>query len=231
MKRVRLNFVIDAMAMASFLFLASTGVLLRYQLPPGSGGLHGRGTGPGEAGQSVLAVWGYTRHEWGSIHYWIACAMMAVLVIHIFLHWKWVFYVVRGRKTDRSGMRLGLGLFGLVMLLLMTIAPWLASTSAQSREQLQQAAEAGIEHEGEPEYGGLADELRGSMTLEEISLASGLSVSQMVAELGLPEDVSPTAHVGQMLRSYGLHMRDLRQIVAEAAEESDLNEADQEAEP
>ena len=70
MKRTRLNFVIDAAAFAVFLFLVSTGMLLRYQLPPGSGGLHGRGVGYGESQQPVLLLWGWTRHQWGEIHYW-----------------------------------------------------------------------------------------------------------------------------------------------------------------
>jgi hypothetical protein len=37
MKRVNLNFIVDVVAFAGFVLLTTTGVLMRYILPPGSG--------------------------------------------------------------------------------------------------------------------------------------------------------------------------------------------------
>ena len=37
MKRVKLNFIVDFVAFAGFVVLTTTGVLMRYTLPPGSG--------------------------------------------------------------------------------------------------------------------------------------------------------------------------------------------------
>ena len=45
MKRTHVNGLIDALAFVAFLFLLSTGMVLLYQLPPGSGGRQGFGTG------------------------------------------------------------------------------------------------------------------------------------------------------------------------------------------
>ena len=140
MTRTHLNFVVDALAFAAFLLLASTGVLLRYQLPPGSGGLDGRGTGRGEAQQTVLTLWNWTRHDWGAIHFWIACALMAVLAVHLFLHWRWVVCVVRGKATDRSGWRLSLGAVGMGALVLFAAAPWLSPIETKTRSQLRPEA-------------------------------------------------------------------------------------------
>jgi hypothetical protein len=79
MKRLHFNFLNNALAFAAVIFLMSTGVLLRCQLPPGSGGLVGRGTGPGAGQRTVSLLWGWSHHQWREIHDWIACALLAVL--------------------------------------------------------------------------------------------------------------------------------------------------------
>jgi hypothetical protein len=141
MKRQRVNFIIDAVAFAGFLFLVSTGVLLRYQLPPGSGGLHGRGHGYGEAQREVLTLWGTTRHQWGDVHYWIACGLMAVLAVHLILHWKWLVCVVGRTPSQASGWRLAIGAVGFVAVVLMAMAPWLSTTQSTTRGELRPSAD------------------------------------------------------------------------------------------
>jgi Domain of unknown function (DUF4405) len=230
MTRTHLNFVADSLAFVAFLLLASTGVLLRYLLPPGSGGLHGRGTGPGEAQQSVLTLWIWTRHDWGAIHFWIACVLLAVLAVHLFLHRKWVVCVVRGKSTDRSGWRLGLGAVGLGALVLLAAAPWLSPSVSQTRAQLgadttnsalkasnlddptpfdMESAPADESERSERR----SDQLRGSMSLQEVALLAGVSVDSLIEQLGLPANVSRDARVGPLLREQGKHLSDLRQVI------------------
>jgi len=139
MKRVHLNAVIDAVALVVFLCLASTGLLLRYQLPPGSGGAVGRGMGRGSMQQPVDLLWGLTRHEWGDYHYWIALGLLAVLSIHLFLHWKWIVCAVRGQKSESSGWRLALGLIAFVMVTIAVALPlWVNTETVKRGELLQQ---------------------------------------------------------------------------------------------
>ncbi len=138
MKRVRLNAIIDAIALVGFMGLASTGLLLRYQLPPGSGGMTGRGTGRGNMLQPVELLWGLTRHEWGDYHYWIALGLFAVLSVHLLLHWNWIVCVVRGKPSEASGWRLAIGLFSFCAVTLAMALPMLSSTTSTTRYQLQQ---------------------------------------------------------------------------------------------
>jgi hypothetical protein len=56
-KRSTINFIIDAVGFVGFVFLTTTGVLVRYVLPPGSG--------------RRAVLWGMNRHEWGDLHFWI----------------------------------------------------------------------------------------------------------------------------------------------------------------
>ena len=46
MTRTALNALVDAIAYAGLVVLATTGLMLRWQMPPGSGGLHGMGPDP-----------------------------------------------------------------------------------------------------------------------------------------------------------------------------------------
>jgi hypothetical protein len=207
MKRTQLNFAIDTAAFAAFLFLLSTGLLLRYQLPAGSGGMHGVGAGRGAADRPITILWGFTRHDWGAIHYWIAGSLIAILAIHLILHWKWIICVVRGTRPDSSGLRFGVGLAALVALVLIAAAPILAPIERISRGDLQRENPA-----LESITLGPIAEIRGSMTLAEVAEAANLSVAQVLEELDLPSDVSPDERIGRLLRRYRLQMNDLRKI-------------------
>jgi hypothetical protein len=109
MKRPALNFIIDALAFVQFAFLTTTGVLMHFILPPGSG--------------HRQSIWSLDRHEWGEIHLWIAFALLATLALHLLLHWRWIVCTVQGRQTSSSGLRLGLGVLGLVAAVGLAAAP------------------------------------------------------------------------------------------------------------
>jgi len=208
MKRTQLNFAIDVAAFVAFLFLLSTGLLLRYQLPAGSGGRHPGGSGRGAADRSVTLLWGWTRHDWGYIHYWIAGLLVAILAVHVALHWKWIVCVLRGAQGDTSGLRFGIGLASLLALMLLVAAPLLAPLVRLNRHDLQreQSTASSQDHSA-------AIEIRGSMTLNELAQATNRPVAQLLSELNLPTDVAPNERLGRLLRQHGLQMSDLRQIL------------------
>jgi Domain of unknown function (DUF4405) len=137
MRRVQVNAIIDAIALVVFMALASTGLVLRWQLPPGSGEAFGRGMGRRAGERSVDLLWGLTRHEWGDYHYWIAVGLLAVLSVHLFLHWNWIVCVVRGKQTDASGWRLAIGLFSFAAITAVTALPLLTGTNTMTRNELQ----------------------------------------------------------------------------------------------
>jgi hypothetical protein len=89
MSRNKLNFVLDLTSFCDLLGLIFTGYIIKYTLPPGTGGnghiLHG-------SGQNVhlKELWLMTRHEWGEIHFYLAVTFMVLMVCHIILHWNWI---------------------------------------------------------------------------------------------------------------------------------------------
>ena len=112
MKKSKLITLIDISAFISFIFVISTGVLMRYVLPPRSG-------------QSI-EILGMSRHEWGDIHFYITFIFLVILSIHLILHWKFIRNIFHGRLKEASNFRLILGLVGLIAVLALAVAPFVA---------------------------------------------------------------------------------------------------------
>jgi len=90
MKRATLNFVVDLIGLVNLLLLAMTGTILRWVLPPGSGGGYGRGFRGGRPGGEAAEWLGLRRHDWGSVHLVLAILFICVILVHIVLHWTWI---------------------------------------------------------------------------------------------------------------------------------------------
>jgi hypothetical protein len=77
---------------------AFTGFVLWLGFPDG-----GNGVGRLYGGISNLSFWGLTKHAWIGIHDWVALSLVALAVVHVILHWKWILRVgktifVKGTK-------------------------------------------------------------------------------------------------------------------------------------
>ncbi|MBW8000864.1 MAG: DUF4405 domain-containing protein [Planctomycetes bacterium] len=94
MRRGTLNFVIDLVSFVDLLALIGTGFIIKYVLPPGSGG-RGRELTGGIGRGHIRELWSMSRHEWGSIHFYISALFVGLLIVHVVLHWKWLRDYVR----------------------------------------------------------------------------------------------------------------------------------------
>ena len=94
MKRTTWNFVVDSILFMDLLLLAGTGAILKWVLPPGSGGGGGHGLrggrGLGLGGSQVRQLLGLGRHDWGDIHFVLALLFVLLILVHIVLHWTWI---------------------------------------------------------------------------------------------------------------------------------------------
>lgn len=91
-----------------FCTMAGTGFLLAFRMPPGSRG--GRG----------LEAFGLGRHDWGNIHTWIGYAFLLTIVLHLALHWRWLWQIAARRRA--WPMIAGFGL-GIILLLFLIFQP------------------------------------------------------------------------------------------------------------
>jgi len=191
MKRPNVNFAVDCLGFAGFVLLTATGVLMRYLLPPGSG--------------HSTSIWTLDRHEWGSIHFWIAIAFLAVLAFHLFLHWRWITTLMSGRPREGSGARIALGTVGLAALLALAIAPFLSRVERAGGD-LRTPPPHSSEVEG-------LESIRGFMSLAEVQEATGVPADHIIEKLGLPPGVEHDERLGKLRTTYGFTVDDVRQIV------------------
>jgi hypothetical protein len=105
--------------------LASSGFLLAWRLPPGSGS------------NSML---GLSRHEWGDLHFYLSLGFLFLMVVHLLLNWKWVTVTLSGLFSGRNpdGTVRGHGgvfflIFLWIVMALILAAPWLSGVDGQGR--------------------------------------------------------------------------------------------------
>ncbi len=222
-RRSDLNKLVDALAFASFVSLTTTGIILKYILVPGSGHRY--------------TIWQLDRHQWGDLHFWISVGFFSVLTIHLFLHWKWIFAVVKGKTAEYSGRRLGLGLVGLAALILLAISPILSpveQTSAgeksksnepwtqgkgilqEDQEQEPQKKESTkTENYPQPKFqDGDNPVVFGYMTLDEVSTQNNIPVAKLIELIGADPSTSPNAKLGLLSKEYGFTMEGIRERIA-----------------
>lgn len=94
----KINFIIDVIMFVLMALLAGIGLLIKYILLSGENRWI-------KYGRNVdLNFWGLDRHEWGTIHLWVAVALVVLLILHIILHWNMIICLYKkliGNKTGR----------------------------------------------------------------------------------------------------------------------------------
>lgn len=189
MKRTDLNFIIEATAFIGFIVLTTTGVLMRYILPPGSG--------------HYSTIWGLDRHEWGGIHFWISVVFFSLLTLHLILHWRWIVSVISGRPREGSSLRAGLGIVGLVTIVAFAISPLLTPVERDLSKGTSLLSSHKVEDIS----------IRGSMTLEEVEETTGVPATYVIEALQLPTSISTEDQLGTLKKTYGFEIDDVREIV------------------
>lgn len=90
MTRGTVNSIVDTISFVDVLGLGATGLIMKYILPPGSGEGHGVGFRGGRSTEAAKELWSLSRHEWGAVHFYLAVLFVALMAVHIVLHWDWV---------------------------------------------------------------------------------------------------------------------------------------------
>jgi hypothetical protein len=78
MDKPKINYLVDFIALISFLVTSITGLIIFLFLP--SGVRQGR----------FQEFIGITKEVWNFIHIWSGILMLVLVVIHLILHWDWI---------------------------------------------------------------------------------------------------------------------------------------------
>src|SRR5262249_3892938 len=118
-KRLVDNLLIDLIAAAVMIGMLATGYILRFPLPPGS--------------NKELTLWGLTRHQWGDVHFWISLGLIAVILLHLCLHWQWIAISVKRKLSRRKAVPGPSLVSGLMTFLALVAGLVVFGWAAQSR--------------------------------------------------------------------------------------------------
>jgi hypothetical protein len=121
MKRNTINLWIDLLTFIVLFAKIWTGLLLHYVLPPGQG-----------RGKS-LELWGLNRHEYGTIHFYLAIAMITLVVIHVWLHWSWICNSLASLLKIRKLKPSMHSLYGFMSLLIIVIITFVSLLLAKTQ--------------------------------------------------------------------------------------------------
>lgn len=100
--------VVDLLSFTALTLMISTGTLLKFTLPPRSGGDE---------------VWYLTRHDWGDIHFYLSVTFLILMSVHLITHLKFIKSVVTGKASAEKNYRIAIGILGLVALVFLAFAP------------------------------------------------------------------------------------------------------------
>jgi len=79
MNRNTLNYLIDLLLFVLLGAVVFIGVLLKFFIPAGRA-----------YEETSKFFWGLHRHDWGDIHLILGVAILALVIVHILLHWSWI---------------------------------------------------------------------------------------------------------------------------------------------
>ena len=120
MKHSMIIKIIDLLSFVVLILMISTGTLLKYTLPPRSGGDE---------------IWSLTRHEWGDIHFNFSIAFLFLMTAHLVTHIKFIKSVITGKASAEKNYRVVIGILGVIALILIAFAPVTSPVTDVNRGQ------------------------------------------------------------------------------------------------
>lgn len=87
MNKTRLNYMLDMVIALAFILSAVSGIAFLFM---GSGGYQG-----GRNAHFAQAWLGLPRATWDDLHTLASLVMIAGVVVHVILHWKWIVCVTK----------------------------------------------------------------------------------------------------------------------------------------
>ncbi len=114
------NFIIDAVMFLCMMALTGTGFLRKYIL------LGGRASRETYGAKLDMYMLGFNRDDWGTIHLYMGYFLLALLVLHIVLHWKQIKIMFR-QLISGDSMRLIITVVFLLISIFLVIFPFVLS--------------------------------------------------------------------------------------------------------
>ncbi len=195
--KANFNFLIDVLMFLCLSAMAGIGFLMNYILIPGREAWV-------EYGRSVeLLFWGLNRHEWGDIHLYLGFTLIGLLTLHIILHWHLIPGLYQRLVPDSQARTIGVWAL-VVVCLIFLFFPFVITPEVKDIEPGQGRVHGQLH---------TSLEVRGSMTLQEVSRQYNIPTSVLKEQLKLPASTPDTERLGRLRRAYGFNMSQVERII------------------
>jgi len=236
MSKSKINFLIDSLMFLCMAAIAGIGFLMKVVLIPGQDRWI-------KYGKNVeIYVLNMDRHQWGTVHLVIALVLLGLLLLHIILHWKLIVGLFSKLITNKSTRKLITVVFVFISVFLFLFAFFVKPEIGKiiqghgrlvTDENIVSETEIADIHDNKTaveedniienteeshERHNRSDrdiEIRGYMTIGEVSLANDVPSSYIKKKLNIPETVSDNQSLGVLRREYGFRMSDIEKIINE----------------
>lgn len=230
--KTKINLVIDAIMLILLMAIAGFGFLIKYVLVPGfkRNALYN--------GDVELYYMGLERHEWGSIHLWLSFVFLALMILHIILHWKMITCIFRQMVTGKIS-RIVIAVFTGLLAIFFALAPFFVkpevvpfqvkhthkhniekpldetdSTKILVNKTENQSTERLHKNweENNHKHSHDALEIYGYMTLSDAAHKYSVPITELTGALSIPSGQS-SEKIGRLKKIYGFEMEELKDVI------------------
>jgi hypothetical protein len=211
MKKSDWQYLVDILLFLSVVGITVIGFLMGLVIPKGPA-----------APESTKYFLGLHRHQWSNIHFYLSVAFVAFLIIHILLSWKWI----KGKSQQVFKQRWNTALIfiatGSILIIFIFWALYPRVPGAYD-DYGGRANQKRLSDVGQPladdtimyEDGSVYVVIAGQTTLKQAEKATGIPAETIVAELGLPSNVSIDDTFGRLKKNYGLNLLEVREVISD----------------
>lgn len=206
MKKSDWQYLVDTLLFISFFGISFIGILMAFFLPKGPSAL-----------ESEKYFLGLHRHQWGDIHLYLSLAFVFLIIVHLFLSWAWIKGKAKAlfNKGWRTLIVLTLICAFLVLILFWVFTPKNSQKYAEFGVRSGKVAESPLvlEELKDREHGAVT--ITGKLTLEEVAKITGVPLSNILHEMGLPPKTPQDETLGQLRKKHGFSLVEFREALTD----------------
>ncbi len=157
-----------------------------------------------------LSLFGMDRHEWGYIHLVIAFVLLGLLVIHLFLHWKTIISVYKRIAKQKLVSKLITVSFITICTMFIVVPFFTNPTITNTEHNDRRQATITVDNTEESDA---TIEIRGYMTLDEISKKYKVSAEFIKSRLRIPTSFNNKERLSSLRKEYGIKMDEIEKVI------------------
>jgi len=238
----KINFIIDILMFVVMMAIGGIGFLMKFILVPGSQRWE-------IYGDNVdLFLWGWDRHQWGSVHLILGYILLGLLVLHIVFHWSQIKSMFRNlipKKSLRFTLTFLFVPISIVLFLFAFVMDFEVVTpkrgegghrAERSRpevneslvgKQKENVSKISSEQDSPDEKDGHQEstiEVVGSMSLKEVENKYNVPADAIKKFLGIPLSASDNESLGRLRRRYNFNMSEIGRFIEKYKGKNGLSE-------